>query len=130
MSATKVIKGVLLLVDDNQNQREVLTAALSDAGFRCQSVGNCASAINAIEQANFSLTLISHNMKPVNGLETAIYIRDLKTQDEMPIILLSEKWDKDTEKEALICGIDKIVLRETNRNKVIKTVHELLKLPY
>lgn len=125
----KFSNGLILLVDDNVSQRDVLQAAINTAGFICQVAANTANALNMLEEAEFKLAIVAQKMRPVNGLECATYIRDLKTQDQLPILMIAESLHSDDEKDALLAGIDRIIVRETNRNPIIGTIHELLKIP-
>lgn len=77
--------GRVLLVDDNELQRDILEKQLSVLGARVVSCTSGAEALAQLEGADLVVT--DHNMAEMDGMELAEAIRDAGSQ--VPIILFT-----------------------------------------
>ena len=82
------MKGCILIVDDDENIRNLLSIYLENEGFKTIKVDNAKNAIEIIEEKNIELVLLDIMMPQIDGIEACIKIRQNK---KMPIIMISAK---------------------------------------
>ncbi len=58
----------LLVVDDDECIREVLTILLSRRGYRCESAGNGREAMEKVAQAHFDVVITDVHMPEMDGI--------------------------------------------------------------
>ncbi len=76
----------ILLVDDDQNLREVARYALSQAGFRVEEAANGRDALAAARARPPDLIVLDVRMPEMDGFETC---RELRKTSRVPIVFLS-----------------------------------------
>src|ERR1043165_6081577 len=77
----------ILVVDDDQRNREMLAEALSQAGFAVDMACDCIEALSKAEVITYDTVLSDIRMVPCSGLDLLDSFR--KTMPEMPIVLLT-----------------------------------------
>ncbi|MCJ7667875.1 MAG: response regulator [Anaerolineae bacterium] len=77
----------ILVIDDDEDFRLILTRALEKEGYRVQAVGSGAEAIEALKSQKFDLTLVDIKMPEMGGRETVKEIRKLDPQ--LPVLLVT-----------------------------------------
>jgi CheY-like chemotaxis protein len=77
----------ILVIDDDEDFRFILTRALEKEGYRVQAVGSGAEAIEALKSHKFDLTLVDIKMPEMGGRETVKEIRKLDPQ--LPVLLVT-----------------------------------------
>jgi DNA-binding response OmpR family regulator len=81
----------ILVVDDQQDIRDMTALALSGAGYRVDTVGSGASALSTLEQDRFDLVLLDINMPEMDGWETLRLIRCDEELTGVPVVMFSVK---------------------------------------
>jgi len=66
----------ILVIDDEQNIRKMLTRVLSPEGFIVKEANNGLEALKRLEEENYSLVLLDLKMPGLNGIETLKKIRE------------------------------------------------------
>lgn len=77
----------ILVIDDEQNIRKMLTRVLSSEGFIVKEAINGLEALKRLEEANYSLALLDLKMPGLNGIETLRKIREYDLN--LPVIMMS-----------------------------------------
>lgn len=77
----------ILVIDDDEDFRLILTRTLEKEGHRVQAVGSGAEAIEALKSHKFDLTLVDIKMPEMGGRETVKEIRKLDPQ--LPVLLVT-----------------------------------------
>ena len=91
----------ILVVDDEQDIRELVAGVLSDEGYTCRTAGDSASALKLVDERRPSLVLLDvwlHG-SPMDGLEVldAIKLRE----PQLPVIIFSGHGNIDTAVSAI-----------------------------
>ena len=81
----------ILVVDDQQDIRDMTALVLSGAGYRVDTVGSGASALSTLEQDRFDLVLLDINMPEMDGWETLRLIRCDEELTGVPVVMFSVK---------------------------------------
>ena len=95
----------ILIVDDSPTIRRMVTASLQsleDLGF--VEAGNGLDAIEIMARESPSLMVLDLNMPDMHGLEVLRFVRAQNQYRELPIIVLTTKYDPETRKAALDGG--------------------------
>jgi CheY-like chemotaxis protein len=94
--------GRLLLVDDDPDNREVLTVILSEA-YNVLSYGSAAEALLALDAVKPDLLLLDIRMSPVDGLQCLEAVRAIPEYSRIPAIALTA-FARDVEKAAFVAA--------------------------
>ncbi|GAA5972278.1 hypothetical protein JCM21900_002570 [Sporobolomyces salmonicolor] len=65
----------LLVVDDNELNRSIITRLLTKMGFNVDSASNGYEALDRVEKKRYDLVLMDHQMDGLDGLETTVRMR-------------------------------------------------------
>jgi PAS domain S-box-containing protein len=120
----------VLVVDDEEINREILCAMLGDAGAEYAGAANGAEAVSMFSQAKYDLVLMDLHMPVMNGLDAAREIRDSQQPwaKTTPIISVSADTGADIHSKCLAAGINGHIAKPVNMELLF---HEILKwLPY
>ncbi|MCW6048799.1 response regulator [Lyngbya sp. CCAP 1446/10] len=82
-------KGNILIVDDTPENLQVLSATLSDQGYKVQGVINGKMAIRAARSSSPDLILLDIKMPEMDGYEVCTQLRSDPKTSEIPIIFIS-----------------------------------------
>ncbi|HWK42537.1 MAG TPA: sigma-54 dependent transcriptional regulator, partial [Croceibacterium sp.] len=91
----------ILVVDDEQDIRELVAGVLSDEGYECRTAGDSTSALRMIDERRPSLVLLDvwlHG-SPMDGLEVLDAIKEREPQ--LPVIIFSGHGNIDTAVSAI-----------------------------
>jgi DNA-binding NarL/FixJ family response regulator len=98
------LQDMILIVDDEPDARDMLAAALSQAGFGTIMAPDGASAIALVEQARPSLVVLDALMPGLSGFETCRQLKDRPEHAHLPIIFTTGLSDTQSVIEGLSAG--------------------------
>mgnify|MGYP000583071804 FL=1 len=82
----------VLVVDDNETAREILSAMLGGFGLRVDQAGTGQAALAKLEEANdydpYKLVLMDWKMPDMDGIETTRSIQELEQLTEIPTVIM------------------------------------------
>jgi two-component system phosphate regulon response regulator OmpR len=93
----------ILLVDDDQRIRDLLSRYLLESGFRVTPAGDAVSARAAMRGLRFDLVILDVMMPGESGLDLA---RQLKSVSDIPICLLTARSEAEDRIAGLEAGAD------------------------
>lgn len=120
LSLTKI-----LVVDDEENIRNLLCETLRLVGFKPTPVRNGNEAISLIRKDNFDLVLLDVNMPFLDGFQTLERIR--LSSKSIPVIMLSARTDKEDVIAGLRDGADDYIAKPFNIEEVITRIQTVLR---
>ena len=89
-------RGLLLIVDDNETNRDVLSRRLEMQGYAIETACDGARALQMVEARVFDLVLLDIMMPDMDGYEVLRRLKaDPKTRD-LPVIMISALGDLDS----------------------------------
>ena len=115
----------ILIVDDDENIRKVLTAILEDEGYTVESVDIARKAIERTRRKFYNLALIDIRLPDMEGIELLTKMRDTKPKMRKIIIIGYPALENAV--EAVNRGADAYILKPFDMEKVLKTIEEELR---
>ena len=81
--------GLLLIVDDNEENRDVLARRLKKQGHRTVTAGSGPEALNVLAEQPFDLVLLDIMMPEMDGYEVLFRIKSESSTQHLPVIMIS-----------------------------------------
>ncbi|MGA9573230.1 MAG: PAS domain S-box protein, partial [Lysobacterales bacterium] len=117
----------LLLVEDNDINREVAVALLTDVGLRVDTAENGREAVELVRQgADYQLILMDIQMPEMDGLEATRLIRSMSAMPEktrnIPILAMTANVFEDDRRACEEAGMDGVVLKPVDPNNLFSMI--------
>ncbi|MEG1040593.1 response regulator [Pseudomonas sp. NUPR-001] len=96
----------ILLVDDDQDIRELLQTYLSRAGFSVQAVADGQGFRQALQHAEYDLVILDVMLPDEDGFSLCRWLRQHPQQSQVPIIMLTASSDEADRVIGLELGAD------------------------
>lgn len=123
---TDATKHRILIVDDNEINREIAKVFLADAGFEVHAFGQADAAFQAASAVSFDLVLTDLNMPGRDGYELSAALRKLPGYAETPILAMTASTLDEVRKRCVAAGIDGHVDKPADPEVMIQTVRKFL----
>ncbi|SHH35557.1 DNA-binding response regulator, OmpR family, contains REC and winged-helix (wHTH) domain [Clostridium collagenovorans DSM 3089] len=118
------MKGYILIVDDDENIRNLLSIYLENEGFKTIKAESAKRAIEFIEEKDIELILLDIMMPELDGIEACMRIRK---ENNMPIIMISAKSEDMDKIHGLTAGADDYITKPFNPLELIARVKSQLR---
>ncbi len=105
------IPGRLLVVDDNEMNRDMLSQRLEMNGYEVVAVEGGRDALDAVEHHDFDVILLDIMMPEINGVEVLKTLRETYSPADLPIIMVTAKDQSEDIVEALNWGANDYVTK-------------------
>ncbi len=109
----------LLVVDDNEVNRDLLSRRLVAAGFAVAGAASGPEALAALEEGRFDLVLLDVMMPEMDGLEVLRRIRARFGVGELPVVMASALGDSRSLVDALRLGANDYVIKPLDMQVVL-----------
>ncbi len=116
----------ILVVDDQQDIRDMTALVLSRAGYRVDTVDSGESALSTLDRERFDLVLLDINMPAMDGWETLRLIRCDEELTELPVVMFSVKGEIRDKIESLQEGAVDFVTKPFIVDDLIERVGKVL----
>ncbi len=110
----------ILVVDDDQRNRDMLAEALSEVGFEVDIACDGAEALSKANSVPYDAVLSDIRMSPLSGLDLLDFLR--KSMPEMPIVLLTAFGSVDTAIQAMKQGAYNYITKPVNLEELVFTM--------
>ncbi|MGB9741061.1 MAG: response regulator [Candidatus Bathyarchaeia archaeon] len=115
----------ILVVDDDENIRKVLTTILEEEGYKVDSAGTAKEAIEKTKKTFYNIALIDVRLPDMEGIELLTKIRD--TVPKMRKIIITGYPTLQNAIAAVNRGANAYILKPFDMEKVLATIKEELK---
>jgi len=115
----------ILIVDDDENIRKVLTTILEDEGYIVESVDTAKKAIKRTKRKSYNLALIDIRLPDMEGIELLTRIQD--TTPKMRKLIITGYPTLQNAMEAVNRGADAYIMKPFDMEKVLATIKDELK---
>lgn len=122
----------ILVVDDNQDVRELVLHILSADGFHVYSASDGEAALPILASNPVDLVLLDVMMPGRSGLEILKEIRtgSNKKIHEIPVVMMTAKSTIEDIDQALSLGASSYIVKPFRGTSIREKVRSILELPY
>jgi len=114
----------VLIVDDDENIREIMGLYLRKEGFNAVEAADGVEAIRKTEQAKPDLILLDIMMPVLDGLEVC---RQIRKFSQVPVIMLTARSEDEDRIMGLELGADDYIAKPFNPREVVARVKAVLR---
>ena len=101
----------LLIVDDNEMNRDMLARRLAKKGYEVSTAENACDIEALVQRTNIDLVLMDIEMPQVSGLEALVRMRKLYTSTQLPVIMVTARNQSEDIVRALELGANDYVTK-------------------
>ena len=112
----------MLVVDDNEHARLVLTELLASMSFCVDSVDSGSAALAALGAASYEVVFLDWQMPSMDGLETARRIRHLGLQPAPHLIMVTAYGREEVLNSAESAGLESVLIKPVSPPILFDTV--------
>ena len=115
----------LLIVDDDNEIRELLEFDLAQSGYHVETASDGMEGLNKALNNYYDIVLLDVMMPKMNGYDVCKNIR--KTKPDLPVLLLTAKGTIDDKTQGFDCGADDYLVKPFDIQEVLLRVRALLR---
>ncbi len=112
--ASEVIQGRILVVDDNQSNRNLLAHQLHRQGHEIEQAASGREALKAVREKTPDLILLDLFMPDMNGFEVLREMRQDEALRSIPVIIITGLNDKNAAVKCIEAGAFDILIKPVN----------------
>jgi signal transduction histidine kinase len=106
--------GDLLIVDDNEISRDLLTRHLQRQGHKVTAAENGRQALEMIQTHPFDLVLLDIMMPEINGYQVLQHLKNHETWRDIPVIIISALGELDSVVRCIEMGAEDYLFKPLN----------------
>jgi class 3 adenylate cyclase len=118
----------LLVVDDNELNRDMLSRRLGSRGFRVEVAEDGASALDRIDRREFDLVLLDVMMPGITGIDVLRKLRERFSESDLPVVMATARDATEDVVEALRLGANDYVTKPLDFAVVLARIETQLSL--
>ena len=119
---------LLLVVDDNEMNRDMLSRRLERKGYRVMAAADGLQALELVGKEAIDLVLLDIMMPGMTGIEVLRALREQAPASELPVIMVSAKGESDDVVQALELGANDYVTKPIDFPIVLARVKSHLRM--
>src|ERR1700675_1383029 len=128
MPATERREGIILVADDNESNRELLSALLNAEGYQVVCVANGQQALEHVNSGSIDLAPRDVVIPRRTGFEVCQAMKAKPETRLIPVVLLTSLNSDSDRIHGIMCGADDFLSRPVNKHELLARVHSLLRL--
>ena len=117
------LRRTILIADDNPTSLRTLKNALQD-GFKVYMADSGVSALKFLEDRMPDLILLDYEMPVLNGPQFLQIIRERRQLQDIPVIFLTGKSNRETVQEVMNLKPEGYLLKSTPTDDIVKKLNE------
>jgi len=121
-------ENLILIVDDDENNRLTLKSRLSRKGFKTIMASSGQEAIDIASGERVDLLLLDVNMPEINGFEVCEKIKNFQEEEFLPIILVTARGDKESLIKGFNVGADDYIVKPFDGDELLARVRAMLRI--
>jgi len=116
--------GRVLVVDDDPQIRRVMRVTLTGQGYEVDDVKSGDAALEKLREHRFDLVLLDMNLPGIGGLDAC---REIRSQSEIAIIMLTVRDSEGDKVAALDAGADDYITKPYNAPELLARIRAALR---
>ncbi|RCK73972.1 MAG: DNA-binding response regulator KdpE [Ignavibacteriae bacterium] len=121
-------KDKILVVDDEEILRFLISTKLEEAGFEVETASNGVDSLQKLPTFQPDLIILDINMPLMDGISTAVEIRKDKSFSRVPIIFLTGAGSTESLRTGFEAGADEFLFKPINADELLIRIHALLRM--
>lgn len=117
---------MILLVEDNDDIKDVVEASLEDQGLTVRSVNDGGRALQIAENSQFDCFILDLKLPGMHGMSVAEKLREIKRYKKTPIVIFSGSVDQDAISRMKKVIVSAVHVKPFNPEKVARSVASIL----
>jgi putative two-component system response regulator len=128
MSARDAHEGIILVADDNESNRELLSTLLGEEGYQVIPVADGQQALEQVGFDSIDLAILDVVMPRKTGFDVCLAIKSKPDTRLIPVLLLTSLNSDDDRIRGIMCGADDFLTKPVNKHELLARVHSLIRL--
>src|SRR6267143_4289696 len=121
-------KATVLVADDDEANRELLSGLLTGEGFRVICAEDGEGALRAVHHESVDLALLDVKMPGKTGFSVCLAIKSRPETRLVPVVLVTGLTSTDDRIQGIMCGADDFLCKPINKHELLARVQSLLRL--
>jgi putative two-component system response regulator len=121
-------QGTILVADDNDLNRELLSSLLGDEGYEVVEVTDGQQALEQLNSDSVDLALLDVVMPRKTGFDVCLAVKSKPETRLIPVLLLTSLNSDDDRIRGIMCGADDFLSKPVNKHELLARVHSLMRL--
>ena len=118
------MEGKVLIIDDDQKIRRLISIYLENEGFKTVQVKDAQEGMQVLQNELIDIILLDVMLPDMDGIEACLKIRE---NLNMPIIMVSAKSEDMDKLQGITCGADDYITKPFNPMELIVRVKSQLR---
>ncbi|MFV0556868.1 MAG: response regulator transcription factor [Lactovum sp.] len=115
----------ILIVEDEKNMRQLISAILKTNGFETFTASNGEFALSVMEEQQIDLLILDIMMPEMDGYELTQVLRESK--NGIPILMVSARQDVQDRRKGFRIGIDDYMTKPFDEEELVLRIRALLR---
>jgi putative two-component system response regulator len=128
MSDSALPKATILVADDMEANRELLSGLLTAEGYTVVCAEDGERALDTIHQKAVDLALLDVMMPGATGFSACLAIKSKPETRLIPVVLVTSLTSTDDRIHGIMCGADDFLSKPVNKHELLARVRSLLRL--
>jgi two-component system NtrC family sensor kinase len=112
----------ILVVDDDEEIRDILREIFEEAGYRTVTAADAPAALRALHKEQCDLIVLDLEMPGVDGVALCRLLRAQDATSKIPVIAFSGSDDESRQVEAFAAGVDDYIIKPSTPGELLSRV--------
>jgi putative two-component system response regulator len=121
-------KATVLVADDDEASRELLSGLLAGEGYQVICVKDGKGALLAVQDGRIDLALLDVLMPGKSGFSACMAIKSRPETRLLPVVLVTGLTSADDRIQGIMCGADDFLCKPINKHELLARVNSLLRM--
>jgi len=117
----------ILIADDSASMRQLMSFALTSAGYSVITAHNGREALALAESVKFDMVLTDLNMPELDGIGLIKGIRQIPRLEATPVVMLSTEGKEDKKKQGIEAGASQWLTKPFTPDTLLSAVRKHLR---
>lgn len=114
----------IMVVEDNEIYREMISKILIDEGHNVEAVSSGLVAIKKLKKQKYDMIFMDLFMPELDGYNTTRNIRNINHCKNLPIVALTSNKNKELIRKWATLGLTAYIAKPSTKHSILKTVEK------